>query len=314
MYTPLVSVNIICYNQAPFLKQRIDSVLQQTYFDFELLIWDDASTDDSKKIIEQYRGHNRVSEIIYNSFNSGNGYTQWQDAIEKCQSKYLWIAEGDDFAEPSFLKQAVKILEENPTAALVETDAYYIENNLPASLVSEHKNITFSKALWTKDFVMKGEDAILDILAHGNCIANVSNVLFRADVLKQLHFNFSGYKYSADWFLYINLFKKFDYAYLHQPLSYFRLHSDNATKKGRASGKALQENFSIINKMIPYLKQHEKYNNNYIKSVNRYITIFGVPFSSKISLLVYYLTTNFSLAIKGLYYNFKSRFGKNNHA
>jgi glycosyltransferase involved in cell wall biosynthesis len=69
---PEVSVIIPNYNHGKYLKQRIDSVLNQTYQHFELIILDDCSTDDSVAIIEAYRGHRKVKKIIYNDKN-GNG-------------------------------------------------------------------------------------------------------------------------------------------------------------------------------------------------------------------------------------------------
>ena len=68
----LISVIVPNYNHASFLKQRIDSILNQTFQDFELIILDDCSTDNSREIIETYRNHLKVSHIIYNTENSGS--------------------------------------------------------------------------------------------------------------------------------------------------------------------------------------------------------------------------------------------------
>ena len=64
--SPLVSVIIPSYNHEKFLKERIDSVLNQTFQDFELIILDDLSPDNSREIIESYRAHPKVSHIIFN--------------------------------------------------------------------------------------------------------------------------------------------------------------------------------------------------------------------------------------------------------
>lgn len=71
---PLVSIIIPNYNHAPFLKERIDSVLNQTYDNFEVIILDDKSTDNSKEVIEVYRSHPRISQIVYNEENSGSTF------------------------------------------------------------------------------------------------------------------------------------------------------------------------------------------------------------------------------------------------
>ena len=84
-----VSVIIPNYNHAPFLKERIDSVLQQTYTDFEVIILDDCSTDNSKEIIETYRMHPKVVHIEYNVVNSGSTFKQWKKGIDLTKGEWI---------------------------------------------------------------------------------------------------------------------------------------------------------------------------------------------------------------------------------
>ena len=99
----MVSVIIPNYNHASFLKQRIDSVLNQTYPDFEVVILDDCSTDNSKSIIEQYRGHHKVNNIVYNNINSGSSFQQWKKGIDFAKGEWIWVAESDDYAHENLL-------------------------------------------------------------------------------------------------------------------------------------------------------------------------------------------------------------------
>ena len=69
---PLVSVIVPNYNHARFLKERMETILGQTYQNFEVIILDDKSTDESKDVIERYRGNAKVSAIVYNEENSGH--------------------------------------------------------------------------------------------------------------------------------------------------------------------------------------------------------------------------------------------------
>ena len=102
--SPLVSVIIPSYNHEKFLKERIDSVLNQTFQDFELIILDDLSPDNSREIIESYRAHPKVSQIIYNEKNSGSTFFQWNKAVlSLAKGEFIWIAESDDVADPKFL-------------------------------------------------------------------------------------------------------------------------------------------------------------------------------------------------------------------
>jgi glycosyltransferase involved in cell wall biosynthesis len=77
-----VSVILPNYNHAVFLQKRIDSIFNQSFTDFELIILYDFSTDNSKEIIEQYREHPHVSHIVYNTENSGSTFKQWGKGIE----------------------------------------------------------------------------------------------------------------------------------------------------------------------------------------------------------------------------------------
>src|SRR5258706_9778611 len=110
---PKVSVIIPNYNHAPFLKQRIDSVLNQTYLDLEVIILDDRSTDNSGGIIESYRGHPKVVSIVYNEANSGSPFGQWKKGVRLVNGKYIWIAESDDWAEPDLLDKLIALAEGN---------------------------------------------------------------------------------------------------------------------------------------------------------------------------------------------------------
>ena len=71
---PTVSVIVPNYCHAPYLEQRIESILQQTFQDFELILLDDCSTDGSREILERYRNHPKVSGIFYNERNSGSPF------------------------------------------------------------------------------------------------------------------------------------------------------------------------------------------------------------------------------------------------
>src|SRR6187431_17527 len=99
MMLPKVSVIIPNYNHADFLMQRIVSILNQTYQDFELIILDDCSSDKSREIIEHYRTHPKVSHIVYNAENSGSTFKQWKLGLDYAKGDWIWIAESDDYCE-----------------------------------------------------------------------------------------------------------------------------------------------------------------------------------------------------------------------
>ena len=70
----------------------MDSILAQTYEDYEIIILDDYSTDSSKSVIEQYRSNEKVTVVAFNDHNTGSAFVQWKKGIELAKGKYVWIA------------------------------------------------------------------------------------------------------------------------------------------------------------------------------------------------------------------------------
>src|SRR4051812_33606058 len=104
----LVSVVIPNYNHAPYLRTRIDSVLNQSYQEVEVIILDDCSTDDSRSIIEEYRSHPKVSAIVYNERNTGSPFIQWNKGVGLAKGELIWIAESDDTCHPLMLSTVLE--------------------------------------------------------------------------------------------------------------------------------------------------------------------------------------------------------------
>src|SRR5260370_33694300 len=107
-----VSVIVPNYNHARYLHKRIDSVLGQTYQDFELILLDDCSTDHSRDILSPYGTNPRV-RIEFNEKNSGSTFKQWNKGVRMANGKYIWIAESDDYADKRLLERLVETLEGN---------------------------------------------------------------------------------------------------------------------------------------------------------------------------------------------------------
>lgn len=188
MENHLVEVSVIIpnYNYARFLKQRIESVLSQTYTDFEIILLDDASTDDSVSILNNYRNNKHVSHLEVNSINTGSPFAQWQKGIALAHGKYIWIAESDDAAEPLFLEKAVSVLNQYPQASFCFLGSHCIDEN-GAELSTDFDRWT-SKQLCRphKVGVFDGRDYIKHNLYWRNYIYNASGVVFRKQCFEQI--------------------------------------------------------------------------------------------------------------------------------
>src|SRR5260221_12262396 len=105
---PTVSVIIPNYNHAQFLRQRVDSVLGQTFQDFELILLDDCSTDESQSILREYASDPRV-RMEFNEKNSGSTFKQWNKDVRLTREEYVWIVDSDDYAARHLLESLVSL-------------------------------------------------------------------------------------------------------------------------------------------------------------------------------------------------------------
>ena len=242
---PFVSVIVPNYNHAPYLRQRIDSVLSQTFQDFELILLDDCSNDGSREIIESYRGNPHVSHVVYNEHNSGSAFHQWKKGIEIARGEWVWIAESDDWAEPAFLETMIQMVGQDPNCVL--------GSSIPGYVFPDGK--TWHKEVDGKISLSQGRDFVLQRLVISNTLANVSALLMRRDILQQLDFTAIGrMRLCGDWLLYAMLCEKGAVAEYDGVLSYFRQHGDNTSAEAEKQGLSLLEGVEVLNYLLQTYK------------------------------------------------------------
>src|SRR5690606_14670397 len=95
----LVSIILPNYNHASYLPDRLNSIFNQSYQNFEVIILDDCSRDVSLEILNIYKGHPKVSHFIANEVNSGSPFKQWQKGLKLAKGDFVWIAESDDYCD-----------------------------------------------------------------------------------------------------------------------------------------------------------------------------------------------------------------------
>ncbi|TNJ45773.1 glycosyltransferase family 2 protein [Tamlana fucoidanivorans] len=254
---PKVSVIIPNYNHAPFLQQRFDTVFNQTFQDFEVILLDDASTDGSLELLQRYAQHPKVSQLVLNTKNSGSPFKQWKKGIDLAQGAYIWIAESDDYCELNFLETLLKLFEKN-------TVLVYCASEIINFLGEQEGRHVWADALdkkrWTKSYTNTGENEILEYLRFRNTITNASAVVFKKkavdDIAFPVHMTFCG-----DWYIWIELLKQGEIAYTCQRLNYFRRHRDT-TK----SVKPLPLEQKRVHEYIEIVMKHS---NGFSRFINR---------------------------------------------
>jgi glycosyltransferase involved in cell wall biosynthesis len=242
---PLVSVIVPNYNHAKYLPQRLESIFSQTIKDYELILMDDCSQDNSLEILYRYSDHPQVSYLIVNNKNSGNTYIQWLRGINLATGQYIWIAESDDRTDALFLETCLKILQGDDKIGLVYTQSMIIDedDNIAAQNLCYPHNISDTR--WKHNFRSNGRKEIADYLFYKNTIPNVSAVLFSRKHLL-IPDKITEFKYSGDWLLYCNILMASDIAYVNAPLNYYRNHPATVRNKYFSNGTKEYEYLQLL--------------------------------------------------------------------
>lgn len=247
----LVTVVIPNYNHGLYLKERIESVINQSFQNFELYILDDCSTDDSIKVMSQFESHPKVKGILKNKTNSGSLFKQWVKAIELAKGSYLWIAESDDYAHVDFLKDTVAVAEKYKDLGLVFSDSMIVNQSgeFIEKASATNKGLTHFKDTAFSELIDKNK--VPEYFVSDLIIWNASSVLFSTNALKHIDFELlQRLKNAGDLFSYISISMNYDIAYVNKPLNYFRRHGDNTTEKNAVSGALHNDRLIIINHFI----------------------------------------------------------------
>lgn len=260
---PLVSVIVPNYNHAPFLKQRIDSILNQTFQDFELILLDDCSTDHSREVLESYRSNPHVTHLVINETNSGTPFKQWDKGIALSRGEWIWIAESDDWADATFLQELVDAAAQYDSCGLCfcESRIMDIEGNLVYEKEIKAEN---SLKYSAEDYYIR----------HRFFIDNVGQAIFKKNCVPEeleVRRRYESLKYCGDMLFYIMLLGKCDAVYVPKFLSNYRKHSDSISGQKEDTGFGIYELVKINRYLKPRLtKKQILYNSvSLIKMFNR---------------------------------------------
>lgn len=234
-----ISVIVPNYNYAKYLRRRILSIAEQTYPIYELIVLDDASSDNSKTVIKkvvaeagQIKPEMKI-KMIWSKKNSGKAISQWIKGVKEASGDYIWIAEADDIARKDFLKEVMKGFEK-PDVVLSYAESAIINKYgvliMPNFRRSRDRERT---GHFAKSYIRSGRDEIEKIMAIRCTIPNVSAAVFKntPDLLKSLK-QAEKFEQVGDWYLYAKLLENGKIFYNHKSLNFFRVHKESATKRG----------------------------------------------------------------------------------
>jgi glycosyltransferase involved in cell wall biosynthesis len=217
-----VSITIASYNNSKFLPEVLESIFNQTYNDFEIIVVDDASTDNTQEVAKQFNG-----KIIYERLPENRGSpVAWNKAISLARGEYIVLAAADDVWLPERLAEQVKILDSQKHIGLVygkciTTD----ENGIPLREPSNRK--------------YPSGKVFLDLFLNDNFMP-ASTVIFRKDLLVKSGMLDEALRLCQDYDFYMRLSRYTEVAFINKPIVKYRKHPGSVTTGKRHNAFAFQ--------------------------------------------------------------------------
>lgn len=271
-----VSAVIPNYNYANYIEARIDSILQQNYPIYELIVLDDCSSDNSieviqKKLMAVKKKYPDLNvQFIPNEKNSGNVFKQWQKCFEVSTGDFLWICEADDLCSPYFLSAVMRGFQEDVIVSYSESLAIDENGYLFKHDLRDWVDILHC-GRWNQNYIASGKDELVKVMCVNNTIANVSSVVFKKnnkiDYIKHLE-KAQEFTLAGDWYFYSKVLLEGKIAYYAGSLNYHRMHSKSVTlttdnfvqyKEILTIQNSIQSDISLPKKSILNIEKRRKY-------------------------------------------------------
>lgn len=246
---PKVSIIVVNYNYARYLNERIQSFLNQTYQDFELIIIDNGSTDNSKEIINKYKEEQRV--IIQLFSENIHPFYRWNDAIDSTQGEYLVIAASDDSCDPRLLERLVEKLDKNHSVGLAFAQSWEVDHQGNRLRSCKETTDHLNEERWSQDFIDEGKKEC-EYLFLQCTIPNPSGAVLRRTIVDQAGRLNTQMRLCSDWLLWAKMLTVSDIAFVSEPLNYFRVFTDGISLRQNVEGslKEVEETLQIFHYLL----------------------------------------------------------------
>ncbi len=254
----LVSIIVNCFNGEKFLKNSINSILNQTYKNFEIIFFDNFSSDNSAKIIKSYKDR-RIK--YYRSKKNLNLYNARNLAIKKAKGKYVSFLDTDDWWNKNKLLEQINFLKKNSNLKIVFTNFYlYYQNS--GKFKKHYNKLPFGSI--TQNLLNKYS-------------IGISTVILEKKIFKKFIFQ-KKYNIIGDFDFFIKLSKLYNIGSIEKPLVFYRVHKSNFSNKkvdlyyhelknwvSFNEKKLLKEKFKLNNIKLLLLKLKVKATLRYLK-------------------------------------------------
>nr|WP_319374583.1 glycosyltransferase [uncultured Methanobacterium sp.] len=247
---PRVSVIMPSYNHEKYIKDSISSILKQTFNDFELIIIDDASIDNSRDIINFFLEKDHRLKVKFHQKNLGTAKTI-NDALKISKGDFIAFTSSDDIWLPHKLQTQMKVLNENDEL-IVWSDGQLINKN------NELLGKTFLELHNAMNKKKNGN--LFESLLSGNYIFGTTRILKR-DNIKNIEFD-GQFKHLNDYKFEVDIARKFKYHFIPESLAYYRWHQDNtvSSKKRECEFEDILIREYFLENYGEYIHKNTKWN------------------------------------------------------
>ena len=207
----LVSIIMNCHNGEKYLTQSVNSIISQSHQNWELIFWDNVSTDKSKQIIKSYNDK-RIKYFLSKKFFKL--YEARNLAISSAKGKYISFLDTDDYWSKNKLKKQINFIKKNKKYKIVYSNYFILDE-----LKNKKKKVT--------EFLPSGY--ITKNLLN-NYVLGIVSVFLEKKIFDSFSFN-KKYEIIGDFDFFINLSKKYEFGCVNEPLAVYRWHEENYSKR-----------------------------------------------------------------------------------
>jgi len=231
-FMPKVSVIVPNFNHAQYLRERLESIYGQTYDNFEVILLDDCSSDESLVILQAYAEAYPDKTICrFNDVNSGGVFNQWKQGLELATGELVWIAESDDYCSEHFLDELVRYFN-NQAVMLAFAHTEFVCGTPPQMAWTLKDSLAdLGLDIWHQPFIKSAHALVKSGWAIRNIVPNVSAALFRHPGKLALLNDpqWLNLRMCGDWVFYLSVIRGGLVAYSPKVTNSYRQHSLNTS-------------------------------------------------------------------------------------
>lgn len=289
---PKVTFITASYNYQDYIKETIESILKQTVSDWEMIIVDDGSKDNSVNVIKSYCDNDSRIKFYQheNGMNKGLAETI-KLGLTKASADWIVFLESDDTIEPNYLQEKLNVLEKYSNVDYIFNDINFFGEE--RVIKSYENNITsIRNYLKNKEFPCNLKEIF--VKSDMNIISTFSIVMMKKSLLKNVDFN-SPIKKFLDYYLWLQLLENTNFYYIDKKLTNWRMHGQsyvnkkenylNLVKFEQAKRLIIYKNknkiFNIYIPMIPYYLKYLRKSLFMLHLSDGEIILLGKPFYFK---------------------------------